>query len=156
MNALQKVLMATVCLVASTSLACRRGADSSAPPSSGEGRTAVDDHLKEVGKATKKVAKDIGQATAEVADKAGDRIEDAANKAAAGGQDAWITTKVKSALTGEGLDALHVHVDTKDKIVTLSGTVDSPASKAKATRVARDVTGVLDVKDHLFVSAGAR
>jgi len=151
MSTLHKGLIAVACLMMSTSFACRRGAESSAPPPSGEGRTVVGDDLKEVGKATKKVAKDIGQATTEAADKAGNRIEEAANKAASGGQDAWITTKVKSALTSEGLDALHVHVDTKDRVVTLSGTVDSPANKAKAVRVARDITDVLDVKDHLFV-----
>ncbi|HEY8924066.1 MAG TPA: BON domain-containing protein [Polyangia bacterium] len=155
MSTVHKGLIAVACLILSASFACRRGADGSKAPS-GEGRTVVGDDLEQVGKATKKVAKDIGQATTEAADKAGDKLEEAANKAAAGGQDAWLTTKVKSALTSEGLDALHVHVDTKDKIVTLSGNVDSAANKAKAVRVARDVTGVLDVKDHLFVGHDAR
>jgi osmotically-inducible protein OsmY len=38
----------------------------------------------------------------------------------------------------------------------LSGSVDSAANKAKAVGVARGVTGVVDVKDHLFVNADTR
>ncbi len=154
--AFPKSLIAVACLVAWTSLGCSRGGESPAPRPSGEPRSVVADDVKDVGKATQKAAKDIGRATVDLADKAGRRVEDATNKAAAGGEDAWITTKVKTALTGEGLDALHVHVDTKGKVVTLSGTVDSAAHRAKAVQVARGVDGVVDVKDHLFVNADAR
>jgi hyperosmotically inducible periplasmic protein len=156
MAGLQKNLIALACLMVSTSLACPRSTDSPTPHPSAEPRSVVADDVKDIGKATQKAAKDIGQATGELADKAGHRVEDATNKAAAGSQDAWITTKVKGALTAEGLDALHVHVDTKDKVVTLSGSVDSAAHKAKAVGVAKGVTDVAEVKDHLFVNSEPR
>jgi hyperosmotically inducible periplasmic protein len=155
MPAFQKPLLAAACLLGSISLGCTRS-ESSPPQPAEESRKVIAEDVKEIGKATEKTAKDIGQATADLADKAGRRVEDVTNKAAAGSQDAWITTKVKSALTAAGLDALHVHVDTKAKVVTLSGSVDSAAHKTKAVGVAKGVTGVADVKDHLFVNADTR
>jgi osmotically-inducible protein OsmY len=116
----------------------------------------VRDDMKGVAKTTEKTAKDIGHAAADLADKAGNGLEDATNKAGASSQDAWITTKVKSALTSEGLDPLHVHVDTEAKVVTLSGSVDSAAKKETALSVTRRITGVLSVKDHLFVKPDER
>lgn len=107
-------------------------------------------------KAGEKAAKDLGQATADLGDKARKSLEDATNKAGAGGQDAWITTKVKSELTGAGLDPLHVHVDTDRQVVTLSGTVESAADAHKAVSAAKVVKGVLGVQDHLFVNPAHR
>lgn len=138
-------------VVAAASLGCKRDAESAAPARSGESRSVVREDLKAVGKATEKAAKDIGQATVDLADKASDHLEKATNKAAEGGQDAWITTKVKSALTTEGLDAFHLHVDTEGKVVTLSGSVETAAQKAQAVSLAKGVTGVVGVRDHLFV-----
>ena len=138
------------------SLGCTRRTDSSPSRASGEARSAVADDVKDIGKATQKAARDIGHATGDLADKAGRRVEDVTDQAAVGGQDAWITAKVKSAQAAAGLDALHLHVDTQAKVVTLSGSVDSTANKAKAVSVARGVTGVVEVKDHLFVNAESR
>jgi hypothetical protein len=135
MSALRKGLIAAACIVPLAALACRRAPDDR------------DDVAKATGK-----AKDIGHATIELADKAGQRLEDATSKAAVGGEDAWITTKVKTALTSEGFDVLHVHVDTDGKVVTLSGTVESAAKREKAVQLAKGVTGVVGVKDHLFVN----
>ena len=156
MHPLPQGLIAGACLMASMSLGCNRGSENAAPRPSGEPKSAVRDDLQNVGKATEKAAKDIGHATADLADKAGQRLEDVSNKAAGGSQDAWITTKVKSALTSAGLDALHVHVDTEGQVVTLSGSVDSAAQKAKAVGVAKNVAGVRDIQDHLFVKPAGR
>jgi hyperosmotically inducible protein len=142
------------CLLVLVSFGCKR--DSETPPRRTAEPGSVGEGVKEVGKATEKAAKDIGHATANLADKAGQRLEEATNEAAAGSHDAWLTTKVKSALTTEGLDILHVHVDTHDKVVTLSGSVDSADRRAKAVAVAKGVVGVVDVKDHLFVDAARR
>jgi len=116
----------------------------------------VGEDVKGLAKTTEKTAKDIGHAAVDVANKAGDGLQDATNKAGAGGQDAWITTKVKSALTSEGIDPLHVHVDTEGKVVTLSGSVDSASKRDKAQAVARGIAGVVDVKNHLFVKPDER
>jgi len=98
-----------------------------------------------VARATEKTAQDIGHATA-----------DATKNAGAGTEDAWITTKVKSELTREGFDPLHVHVDTAGKVVTLSGPVESRTAEARAVSLARAVTGVANVQNHLFVGPAAR
>lgn len=156
MRAFHYHVLAAGCLLASLSLACTRGAADSKSRPAEETRRVVADDVKEIGKATEKAAKDIGQATVDLADKAGRHVEDVTNKAAVGSQDAWITAKVKSALTAAGLDALHVHVDTKAKVVTLSGSVDSAAHKAKAVDVAKGVTDVRAVEDHLFVETDSR
>jgi osmotically-inducible protein OsmY len=104
-----------------------------------------------VAKATEKAAKDVGHATSDLAEKAGKGLEDATNKAGVTGQDAWITTKVKSELASKGFDPLHVHVDTDAKAVTLSGTVESGARAEEAVGLAKAITGVVAVKNHLFV-----
>ena len=132
--------MGLFCLAAAALCGCKRASD---------GRSTVGEDLKDIGKATEKTAKDIGHATAQGA-------ENAKNTAGVGAQDAWITTKVKGELTGAGFDPLRVHVDTDGKIVTLSGSVESPTKAQKAVSVAKAVSGVADVKDHLFVSASAR
>jgi hyperosmotically inducible periplasmic protein len=109
-----------------------------------------------VARASEKAAKDIGQATVDLGDKARKSLEDVTNKAGSGGQEAWITTKVKGELTRVGLDPLHVHVDTNGKVVTLSGTVESAADARKAVSAAKAVNGVQGVQDHLFVNPAPR
>jgi len=154
MRALRKYPVGVAFLVALLSMGCRRGpAEGPASGSGGTPGAAVADDLKGVAKQTERTAKDIGQATVDLADKAGQHLEHLTDHAGADSKDAWITTKVKSALTGEGIDPLHVHVDTNGKVVTLSGTVPSVAKKEKAVSAARMVTDVVDVKDHLFVQA---
>ncbi len=67
--------------------------------------------------------------------------------------DAGITTKIKAKLAADStVKASEVHVDTKDKIVTLSGTVDSEAAKAQAVALARGTEGVSDVVDNLTIA----
>jgi hyperosmotically inducible periplasmic protein len=124
--------------------------------SAGRSGSTVDEDVQGVAKASEKAAKDIGQATVDLGDKARKNLEDVTNKAGDRGQEAWITTKVKSELTRIGLDPLQVHVDTDGKVVTLSGTVDSAADVRKAVSVAKAVKGVLGVRDHLFVDGVQR
>ncbi len=67
--------------------------------------------------------------------------------------DAGITTKVKAKLAADStVKASQVHVDTQNKIVTLSGTVDSETAKAQAVAIARGTEGVADVVDSLTLS----
>jgi osmotically-inducible protein OsmY len=70
--------------------------------------------------------------------------------------DAGITTKVKTKLaTDNTVKASQVNVDTKDKVVTLTGTVDSDTAKQRAVELARDTTGVRDVVDNLSVAGSS-
>jgi hyperosmotically inducible protein len=105
----------------------------------------VGDDVKGVAKATEKTAKDIGQ-----------NLQDATNKAGESAQDGWITAKVKTELTSAGLDPLHLHVDTDNKVVTLSGTVESAADARKAVGAAKAVKGVQGVQNHIFVKPAQR
>jgi len=107
--------------------------------------------VKDVARTTEKAAKDLGHAAVGAADRAGQGISEAGSKVGAGSQDAWITTKVKSELASQGFDPLRVHVDTDGKVVTLSGTVESTAERAKAVALARTVKDVAGVADHLFI-----
>jgi hyperosmotically inducible protein len=109
-----------------------------------------------VAKQTEKTATDLGRATVDLADRAGKRIGEATTEAGASGDAAWITTKVKSELTTQGFDPLHVHVDTAGKVVTLSGTVETAADARKAVGLAKAVKGVVAVEDHLFVKPDRR
>jgi hyperosmotically inducible periplasmic protein len=149
--------MTVICVLASAPLvACTRPSERTSPPPGGNGTSTIHDDVKGVAKATEKVAKDVGHATSDLAEQAGKDLDEARNKAGVSGQDAWITTKVKSELVKEGFDPLHVHVDTDSKVVTLSGTVESSAKAEGAVNAARVVTGVVDVKNHLFVAPSAR
>jgi hyperosmotically inducible protein len=64
--------------------------------------------------------------------------------------DAWITTKVKMALLGEG-EAFNVNVDTFDGKVTLHGQVTTEAEKAQLAKRAKEIKGVTEVRNLLAV-----
>ena len=69
--------------------------------------------------------------------------------------DPGITTAVKSKLAADDtVKAYRIDVDTKDRVVTLSGEVDNAAAKARAVELARGVDGVREVVDNTAVVAG--
>lgn len=81
--------------------------------------------------------------------------DSATTRAAVAIDDTVITTSVKTAVLAEpGLSALKIEVDTKDGVVTLSGTVDSPELKTRATQIAQNTSGVRSVIDNLAVKTG--
>ena len=61
--------------------------------------------------------------------------------------DTWITTKVKSSLLADSdVSGLDIKVETVNGVVTLSGEVEQQAQVEHATRIARDIEGVTDVR----------
>ena len=67
--------------------------------------------------------------------------------------DPGITTAVKSRLTADDtVKAYQIDVDTNDRVVTLTGTVDTAAAKTQAVAIARQTDGVLEVVDRIAVS----
>ena len=71
------------------------------------------------------------------------------NSAAA---DIWITTKAKVRLMAEpGLSPFSVRVDTRDGVVTLFGTVESAAVRARAGSVVEQISGVEAVENEIQV-----
>lgn len=70
--------------------------------------------------------------------------------------DPGITTAVKSKMAADDtVKSYRIDVDTKDRVVTLSGAVDSPAARDRAIEIARGTEGVQDVVDRLTVTPGA-
>ena len=94
----------------------------------------------------------VGQKVDRTANKMATATDNATAKAAAAIDDATITTKVKTAVLAEpGLKTLQIDVDTKNGVVTLAGTVDTPALKDRAQQVAQAVNGVKSVDNNLTV-----
>ena len=61
--------------------------------------------------------------------------------------DTWITTKVKSSLLADSdVSGLDIEVETVNGVVTLSGQVDQQMQIDEATRIAREIEGVTDVR----------
>lgn len=54
-------------------------------------------------------------------------------------------------LADPDVSGLRIDVDTRDRIVTLTGTVRTQAEKARALELAREVEGVTRVTDRLMV-----
>ena len=72
---------------------------------------------------------------------------------ACGQTDAGITTAVKSKLAADdAVKAYQVDVDTRNHVVTLSGTVDTVIAKERAVVLARSTDGVNDVVDDIRIS----
>jgi osmotically-inducible protein OsmY len=66
--------------------------------------------------------------------------------------DAWITTKVKWFFLGDDLlKGSSINVDTKDRVVTLNGTVKTETGRKQAVRLAQETDGVLKVVDKLTI-----
>ncbi len=88
----------------------------------------------------------------EAADRAGTAVATAGEKVADATADAALTAAVKTKfLADSSIAGLKIDVDTKDNVVTLSGTVASAAEKRRAVEVARETDGVKKVVDRLKV-----
>ncbi len=100
---------------------------------------------KEMGADVKSAAKEVGNDMSRAADKAGTVIQDSA-----------ITATVKTALLADpDVKGLKIDVDTKNGVVTLKGTADKPANRARAVAIAKDTNGVKSVEDQLVVKASS-
>ena len=70
--------------------------------------------------------------------------------------DPGITTAVKSKMAADDtVKSYRIDVDTKDRVVTLSGAVDTPQARERALEIARGTDGVKDVVDRLTIAPGA-
>jgi hyperosmotically inducible periplasmic protein len=87
----------------------------------------------------REVGAEIGQRTAEAAD--------ATRRAVADGA---LTSKIKAKMAlDDTVRALDLDVDTKNGVVTVSGTVRSEAERQRALALARETEGVTQVVDRL-------
>jgi hyperosmotically inducible protein len=91
----------------------------------------------------------------ETATTATNAANDSMNRPANAVDDAAITAKVKTAIMAEpDLKSTQINVDTKDAVVTLTGTVPSAPLKDRAKEIASSVTGVRSVQDNLVMQSG--
>ena len=79
--------------------------------------------------------------------------KDAGRKVGTGINDGWLWVKTKFDLAAaDDLRDSTINVDVDNDVVTLSGTVATPAQKAQAEKVAKAVEGVKSVKNMLKVT----
>lgn len=69
-------------------------------------------------------------------------------------KDDWITSQVKQKLRASVPGADKIDVDTKDDVVTLSGSVQSETARAQAVEIVRATPGVRQLKDEIKVHPG--
>lgn len=75
---------------------------------------------------------------------------------ACGQSDAGITTAVKTRLAADDMvKAYEIDVDTRDRVVTLTGEVETPVARDQALRLARETDGVRSVVDQLRIGETA-
>ncbi|NTZ50351.1 molecular chaperone OsmY [Citrobacter gillenii] len=82
----------------------------------------------------------------------GQKVDSSMNKVGDFMDDSSITAKVKAALVDhESIKSTDISVKTDQKVVTLSGFVESQAQAEEAVKVAKGVEGVTSVSDKLHV-----
>ena len=83
---------------------------------------------------------------------AGQKVDSSMNKVGNFMDDSAITAKVKAALVDhDNIKSTDISVKTYQKVVTLSGFVESQAQAEEAVKVAKGVEGVTSVSDKLHV-----
>ena len=83
---------------------------------------------------------------------AGQKVDSSMNKVGNFMDDSTITAKVKAALVDhDSIKSTDISVKTDQKVVTLSGFVESQAQAEEAVKVAKGVEGVTSVSDKLHV-----
>jgi hyperosmotically inducible periplasmic protein len=126
--------------------------DNKAKGTAGRAAENTKAEAKETKAEVKKDTKEAAGKAKESSKDAAQKTKDAGIKAKDATADASITSAVKSKLLADTkVGGLKIDVDTKDNVVTLTGTVNSAAEKAEAIRLAKSTTGVKSVVDKLVV-----
>jgi osmotically-inducible protein OsmY len=112
------------------------------------------DRDRDFSESAKQTARDAKEKTETTAHDAKVKTERTAEKTGEVVTDAAITSSVKTKFLAEpGVSGLKIDVDTKDHVVTLTGTVKSKAEAEKAVMTARETKGVKRVVNHLKIAA---
>ncbi|MBS1142816.1 MAG: Transport-associated protein [Proteobacteria bacterium] len=107
----------------------------------------------QAGKKLDQVASDTEKKIGQTVDKAENKISEQGTKTAQAWDDTEITAKVKTEIFREpGVSSMQISVDTKNGVVTLTGTVDTKANSDKAKMSAMAVNGVKDVINQLVIT----
>jgi hyperosmotically inducible protein len=96
-------------------------------------------------------AVDIGSAR-EAGANIAERVAEGANQAQRIASNAALTAKIKSKMAlDDTIEAARIDIDTAEDVVTLRGTVESPAQRERAVQLARETDGVASVVDRLTI-----
>jgi osmotically-inducible protein OsmY len=88
----------------------------------------------------------------EVGAEIGENVAQGTEAAQRAVSNAQVTAKIKSKMAlDEMVSAMDIDVDTREGVVTLSGTVGSDAQRERALQLARETDGVTSVVDRLDV-----
>ena len=116
----------------------------------GSGVTSVDNRI--VVNLETKGTTGIKEKTKDGAEKVVDVTKKAVSKTGEVITDTWITSRISADFVNEDLlKDSNINVDVKDHVVTLNGTVMSPAGKARAVAIAKGIEGVKTVVDRLTI-----
>jgi hyperosmotically inducible protein len=114
----------------------------------------IDQSMQSAAKSIDQTADSASRKIGEVADQVAAKSGAMADKSGVAIDDAEITAKIKAAFLAEpGLRTLQISVDTVKGVVTLSGSVDTPALAQRAAGLAGAVAGVEKVENHLVAQA---
>ena len=120
------------------------------------GVSRVQNNLKSREKATDQV-KGTAKTVAGTTKKGAEKTADALSKTGEVITDEWIATRVRTNFSNDtALTGSAIEVESKNNVVTLTGTVPTAAARAKALAVAKEVEGVKRVVDKLKVTGKAR
>jgi osmotically-inducible protein OsmY len=114
--------------------------------------TALKQASREVVEKTKQGYNELKQKAKE--EKVPEKVEQGAKQLGDIALDASITAAIKAKMAAdETVKATNIDVDTKNGVVTLSGTVSSKAEADRAIAIAKEAEGVKSVTTHLVVKA---
>jgi osmotically-inducible protein OsmY len=103
---------------------------------------------------TKEIAGDAADKAKEVASDVADKGKEIVSSTGEAINDGWITTKLKAKFADEKLlKDSNITIDTKDRVVTLKGSVSTAAAKKQAVMITNGTEGVLRVVDQVVVKA---
>ena len=120
-----------------------------APPRESAGVTLASQTVVEK---TKEAAGKTQDAVVKGAKVVADKTEDGLSKTGEVMTDGWITTRVHARFVDEALlKDSNISVETKDHVVTLTGTVTARGGRTRATTVARGTEGVRRVVNRLSI-----
>ena len=115
--------------------------------------TAAGDKVQNTGRELNNSAVAAFDRGAAKVDAAGDAVRQRAEAISTGVSDAAITASIKTDLLKDPyLSAARIEVDTRQGVVTLSGSAGSDASRERAGRMAAAIAGVKQVNNQLLVA----
>lgn len=129
-------------------------ASSAASKSADEANRAADEAAEaaqKAGRKTSDTAADAVDKTRDTASEAADKARDTSTRASEKADDTMITGKIKGGLATKGSEAAGIDVDSRDGVVTLTGTVSSESTRDAAVKAAKETKGVTIVNDEIDV-----